>query len=88
MRRSSPTRGRPAICPCQTSRIEVFHPDQSAAQRADLLGLALDLGLVATGGSDDHGGLTGHRIGCETTAADAYEALLAQATGAEPIRHG
>jgi predicted metal-dependent phosphoesterase TrpH len=68
--------------------IEVFHPDQSAAQRAGLLGLALDLGLVATGGSDDHGSLTGHRIGCETTAAGAYEALLAQATGAEPIRRG
>ncbi|HYB15894.1 MAG TPA: phosphatase, partial [Streptosporangiaceae bacterium] len=53
-----------------------------------LLGLARDLGLVATGGSDDHGSLTGHRIGCETTAADAYEALLAQATGARPIRRG
>jgi predicted metal-dependent phosphoesterase TrpH len=68
--------------------IEVFHPDQSAAQRADLLGLARDLGLVATGGSDDHGSLTGHRIGCETTAAGAYQALLAQATGAQPIRLG
>ena len=68
--------------------VEVFHPDQSSAQRAGLLGLTRDLGLVATGGSDDHGSLTGHRIGCETTAAGAYQELLAQATGARPIRSG
>ena len=46
--------------------LEVFHPDQSAAERARLLALARDLGLVATGGSDDHGSLTGYRLGCET----------------------
>ena len=68
--------------------VEVFHPDQSRTQRAALLGLARDLGLVATGGSDDHGSLTGHRIGGETTAAGAYETLLAQATGAQPVRRG
>ena len=39
--------------------LEVFHPDQSEAERARLLALAHDLGLVATGGSDDHGSLTG-----------------------------
>jgi 3',5'-nucleoside bisphosphate phosphatase len=77
-----------ALAAAGLAGIEVFHPDQSAAQRADLLGLARDLRLVATGGSDDHGALTGHRIGCETTAADAYQALLAQATGAQPIRRG
>jgi predicted metal-dependent phosphoesterase TrpH len=68
--------------------IEVFHPDQPEDQRVGLLGLARDLGLVATGGSDDHGSLTGHRIGCETTAEDAYQALLAQTSGAQPIRRG
>jgi predicted metal-dependent phosphoesterase TrpH len=68
--------------------VEVFHPDQSPSQRAGLLGLARDLGLVATGGSDDHGSLTGHRLGCETTSTGAYEALLAQGTGAQPIRLG
>jgi 3',5'-nucleoside bisphosphate phosphatase len=77
-----------ALAAAGLAGVEVFHPDQSAAQRAGLLGLARDLGLLATGGSDDHGSLTGHRIGCETTAAGAYEALLAQATGAQPIRHG
>ena len=60
--------------------VEVFHPDQPAAERAGLLALAADLGLVATGGSDDHGSLSGHRIGCETVAADAYQALISQAS--------
>ena len=44
--------------------LEVFHPDQSDTERARLLALARDLALVATGGSDDHGSLTGHRLGC------------------------
>jgi predicted metal-dependent phosphoesterase TrpH len=59
--------------------VEVFHPDQSDTERAGLLALATDLGLVATGGSDDHGTLTGHRIGCETTDAGAYQALISRA---------
>jgi predicted metal-dependent phosphoesterase TrpH len=64
--------------------IEVFHPDQPESQRASLLGLTRDLGLVATGGSDDHGSLTGYRIGCETTAAGAYESLISQASPDTP----
>jgi len=59
--------------------LEVFHPDHSDTERAGLLALAHDLDLVATGGSDDHGSLTGHRIGCETTPADAYHALTSRA---------
>ena len=59
--------------------VEVFHPDHPDTERARLLALAHDLGLVATGGSDDHGSLTGHRIGCETAAADAYQALISRA---------
>ena len=65
--------------------VEVFHPDQPAAEQASLLGLTRDLGLIATGGSDDHGSLTGHRIGSHTAAPGAYEALLSQATGIEPV---
>ena len=61
--------------------VEVFHPDQPDAEQARLLGLTRDLGLIATGGSDDHGSLTGHRIGCETTPAGAYQALLALVPG-------
>jgi predicted metal-dependent phosphoesterase TrpH len=58
--------------------LEVFHPDQSEAERARLLALAHDLDLVATGGSDDHGSLTGYRLGCETTPAEAYQDLLSR----------
>ena len=65
--------------------VEVFHPDQPAAEQASLLGLTRDLGLIATGGSDDHGSLTGHRIGSHTAAPGAYEALLSRATGIEPV---
>jgi 3',5'-nucleoside bisphosphate phosphatase len=68
--------------------VEVFHPDQPEAERAGLLGLIRDLGLVATGGSDDHGRLTGHRIGGEVTPADSYARLVSKATGANPIRRG
>ena len=60
---------------------EVFHPDQSDAERARLLALASDLGQVATGGSDDHGSLTGYRLGTETTSAGAYQDLLARVPG-------
>jgi predicted metal-dependent phosphoesterase TrpH len=61
--------------------LEVFHPDQSDAERARLLALASDLGLVATGGSDDHGSLTGYRLGGETTSAGAYQDLLSRVPG-------
>jgi 3',5'-nucleoside bisphosphate phosphatase len=66
--------------------IEVWHPDQSPEQRAQLTTLAADLGLVASGGSDDHGALTGDRIGRETIAPEEYQRLLSQATGAAPVR--
>jgi 3',5'-nucleoside bisphosphate phosphatase len=68
--------------------VEVFHPDQPEAEQASLLGLTRDLGLIATGGSDDHGSLTGHRIGSHTAPAGAYESLIAQATGSLPVRSG
>jgi predicted metal-dependent phosphoesterase TrpH len=65
--------------------VEVAHPDHSEAERKQLAGLVAKLGLVATGGSDDHGQLTGDRIGAESTGADAFERLLAGATGASVI---
>ncbi|HLK73532.1 MAG TPA: PHP domain-containing protein [Streptosporangiaceae bacterium] len=68
--------------------VEVFHPDQPAAEQASLLALTRDLGLIAAGGSDDHGHLTGHRIGAHTAAPGAYERLIAQATGSQPVRSG
>lgn len=65
--------------------LEVRHPDQSAAERAGLLALARDLALVATGGSDDHGSLTGYRLGIETTPDGAFETLVSQARPAGSV---
>jgi predicted metal-dependent phosphoesterase TrpH len=56
--------------------IEVGHPDHDKAERGRLRALAGDLDLVATAGSDDHGELTGYRIGCETADGLQYQALL------------
>ena len=58
--------------------LEVFHPDQSGAERARLIALAHDLALVTTGGSDDHGSLTDYRLGCEITPGEAYQNLLSR----------
>jgi len=65
--------------------VEVDHPDQNHEQRAELRREASELGLLALGSSDDHGSLTGHRIGCETTSQEVYERLVALANGANPI---
>jgi 3',5'-nucleoside bisphosphate phosphatase len=67
------------------SGIEVQHPDQDRSRRTELQALADRLGLVASGGSDDHGELTGYRIGSDTIAPDAYERLVSQATGGTPV---
>jgi predicted metal-dependent phosphoesterase TrpH len=66
------------------SGIEVRHPEQDQAQRARLAALAGSLGLVASGGSDDHGELTGYRIGSEAVGSAEYERLVSQASGAIP----
>lgn len=61
--------------------IEADHPDHIPEDRAHLRDLAAALGLVVTGSSDDHGAPTGDRLGAETTAPDAYEELVAGASG-------
>jgi 3',5'-nucleoside bisphosphate phosphatase len=58
--------------------LEVWHPDHDAAERDRLRALAASLDLVPTGGSDDHGSLTGHRIGAETCPPESYERLVAR----------
>jgi 3',5'-nucleoside bisphosphate phosphatase len=65
--------------------IEVRHPDQDSSQRLRLTALADSLGLATTGGSDDHGTLTGRRIGCETAPPASYHRLTEAATGATPV---
>ena len=68
------------------SGVETDHHDHTTEDRAHLRALATDLNLLITGSSDDHGTLTGHRLGQETTSPFAYEQLLSIATGASVIR--
>jgi len=65
--------------------VEIEHPQQDEAQRARLRELAASLDLVPSGGSDDHGELTGFRIGAETAPAGSYQQLVELATGAAPV---
>ena len=65
--------------------IEVRHPDHNQAERIHLTTLAGQLGVLVSGGSDDHGELTGYRIGCDTIAPQAYERLVSLASGAAPM---
>lgn len=56
--------------------IEVDHVDHDPAARRVLAGLAADLGLVGTGGSDYHGaGKAGVALGQEVTGPEAFAAL-------------
>lgn len=64
--------------------LEVSHPDHDDAERARLAALARDLGLVATGGSDDHGTFNNSGLGRETTPPESYERILALAAPASP----
>jgi 3',5'-nucleoside bisphosphate phosphatase len=65
--------------------IEVNHPQHDDRERGRLTDLSSRLGLVASGGSDDHGTLTGHRIGSEVAPDGGYEQLVGRATGASPV---
>jgi predicted metal-dependent phosphoesterase TrpH len=68
--------------------LEVCHPQHDAAARAALSALAASLRLVPSGGSDDHGALSGFRIGTETAPAGSYQRLIEQADGGVPITAG
>ncbi len=65
--------------------LEVDHPDHPQQARARLRRLATDLGLIVTGASDFHGPSKPQRLGAETTSGHAYEALIAEAYGAQPL---
>jgi predicted metal-dependent phosphoesterase TrpH len=69
--------------------LEADHEDHSPRQQADVRRLAGDLGLVVTGSSDFHGSHKTVVLGAYTTAPEAYERLIAQATSAtRPVRAG
>jgi predicted metal-dependent phosphoesterase TrpH len=57
--------------------LEVWHPDHDAEERSRLGALAASLDLIPTGGSDDHGSLTGYRIGRETCPPESFDRLMA-----------
>jgi predicted metal-dependent phosphoesterase TrpH len=66
--------------------IEVDHQDHDPAARSRLRAIATNLGLVATGSSDYHGdGKADHDLGCNTTAPEEYERLMAMADRAAPV---
>jgi predicted metal-dependent phosphoesterase TrpH len=55
--------------------IEVFHRDQSEDERAQLINVARELGLVITGSSDYHGTGKLNQLGENTTAQAEWERL-------------
>ena len=70
------------LAPAGLDGVEVNHPDHDQPQRDALRALAGQLDLVVTGGSDDHGALTGDRIGCESADRADLDRLLAAAATA------
>jgi predicted metal-dependent phosphoesterase TrpH len=67
------------------SGVEVDHPEHDHSKRTGLATVVRRLGLVATGGSDDHGELTGDRIGVEYVGEYELERLLSAASGTPVI---
>lgn len=61
--------------------IEIDHPDQDAATRAELREIAADLDLIRTGSSDYHGTNKTLKIGQETTDPVEFDRLVARTTG-------
>jgi 3',5'-nucleoside bisphosphate phosphatase len=65
--------------------VEVDHPNHDEETRAELRGLARELGLVQTGSSDYHGTNKSIPIGAETTNPDAFAELVARASGSRVV---
>ena len=65
--------------------LEVDHPDHTPEAREHLNRLAAELGLLTTGSSDFHGGNKTTRLGDHLTSEEAYDEILAQATGLEVL---
>jgi 3',5'-nucleoside bisphosphate phosphatase len=65
--------------------LEADHPDQDPSDRAEVRGLAAELGLFVTGSSDYHGTNKIVRLGQESTAEEAYERLVGEAKALAPV---
>jgi len=76
-----------AMADAGLAALEVDHPDHDDDTRAHLRELAGRLRLLATGSSDDHGSLTGHRLGANLTEPSVFAQLCERAIGATPV-HG
>lgn len=73
----------PGLIAAGLSGIEVDHQDHDEPTRARLRAMALAHGLIVTGSSDYHGtGKVDHDLGVNTTAPEAFEALLERAADA------
>ncbi|MFI7648829.1 PHP domain-containing protein [Micromonospora sp. NPDC049460] len=68
--------------------LEADHEDHSPAERAHVRALAGELGLLVTGSSDFHGTHKTVRLGAFTTAPEAYERIIAEASGVTGIASG
>jgi predicted metal-dependent phosphoesterase TrpH len=65
--------------------LEVDHPDHTPETKAHLRGLAAELGLLATGSSDFHGGNKTVGLGAFVTSPAVYDDLVARASGVEVL---
>ena len=61
--------------------MEVYHRDNSAQGKEQLLALAKEHDLIVTGSSDYHGTGKLNRLGENLTEPDMLERILAQGTG-------
>jgi predicted metal-dependent phosphoesterase TrpH len=68
--------------------LEADHEDHTPAERAHVRALADELGLLVTGSSDFHGTHKTVRLGANTTTPEAYERIVAAASGVTPIASG
>ncbi|SCL26905.1 hypothetical protein GA0070616_3397 [Micromonospora nigra] len=68
--------------------LEADHEDHSPAERAHVRALADELGLLVTGSSDFHGTHKTVRLGACTTAPEAYERIVAEASGVTEVASG
>lgn len=65
-----------ALAQAGLAGLEVHHRDHDAAERARLLGLAHDFGLLVTGSSDYHGAGKLNRLGEHTTAPEVLASIV------------